>query len=185
MNQEIPQQMQVVEISKPGGPEVLRPVTQPVPQPKTGEVLIKVQAAGVNRPDVLQRLGRYPVPASASPLPGLEVAGTIAVLGNGVDMWGKWTFKEIDAPGKLVFIDAFSDKDGGLGRHPLAPTWPAQMMTTVLFSDFGPKTLITIQWSPYEADEVERKTFSEGMVSMNQGWSGTFERLDAYLKESR
>ncbi len=87
--------------------------------------------------------------------------------------------------GKLVFINAFSDKDGGLGRHPLAPTWPAQMMTTVLFADFGPKTLITIQWSPYEADEVERKTFSEGMASMQQGWGGTFERLDAYLKENR
>ena len=105
--------------------------------------------------------------------------------GNGVDMWGKWTFREIDAPGKLVFINAFSDKDGGLGRHPLAPTWPAQMVTTALFSDFGPKTLITVQWSPYEANEVERKTFSDGMASMNQGWSGTFERLDAYLEENR
>ena len=105
--------------------------------------------------------------------------------GNGVEMWGKWTFKEIDAPRKLVFISAFSDKDGGLGRHPLAPTWPAQATTAVLFTDFGPKTLITVQWSPFEANEVERKTFSEGMASMNQGWSGTFERLDAYLKENR
>ncbi len=105
--------------------------------------------------------------------------------GNDVEMWGKWMFKEIDAPRKLVFIDAFSDQDGGLGRHPMAPTWPAQMMTTVLLSDFGPRTLITIQWSPYEADEVERRTFSEGMASMNQGWSGTFERLDVYLSEFR
>lgn len=93
--------------------------------------------------------------------------------------------RQVDAPAKLVFINAFSDKDGGLGRHPLAPTWPAQMMTTVLFADFGPKTLITLQWSPYEANAVERKTFSEGMAGMNQGWSGTFERLDAYLEESR
>ena len=58
------------------------------------------------------------------------------------------------------------------------------MMTTVLLADFGPKTLITIQWSPFEANEAERKTFSDGMASMNQGWSGTFERLDAYLKEN-
>ena len=82
MNAEIPKQMQVVEISAPGGPEALRIATQPVPAPKAGEVLIKVAAAGVNRPDVLQRMGRYPVPAGASPLPGLEVAGTIAATGG-------------------------------------------------------------------------------------------------------
>ena len=87
MRQEIPQQMRVVEISAPGGPEVLRIATQPVPQPQAGEVLIKVAAAGVNRPDVLQRMGRYPVPAGASPLPGLEVAGTLAALGSGVSEW--------------------------------------------------------------------------------------------------
>src|SRR5215510_471574 len=87
MNPQLPQQMKVVEISAPGGPEVLRVATQPVPQLKPGEVLIKVAAAGVNRPDVLQRLGRYPVPPGASPLPGLEVAGTIAALGNGVREW--------------------------------------------------------------------------------------------------
>ncbi|OGT81550.1 MAG: hypothetical protein A3H91_10785 [Gammaproteobacteria bacterium RIFCSPLOWO2_02_FULL_61_13] len=104
--------------------------------------------------------------------------------GNGVDIWGKWTFREIDPPGRLVFIDAFSDQDGGLGRHPLAPTWPAQMTTTVLLADFGPSTLITIQWSPFEANEAERRTFAEGMNSMKQGWSGTFERLNAYLNES-
>ena len=87
MNQALPKQMQVIEISAPGGPEVLRVAMQPVPQPKTGEVLIKVAAAGVNRPDVLQRLGRYPVPAGASPLPGLEVAGIVAALGSGVRDW--------------------------------------------------------------------------------------------------
>jgi hypothetical protein len=58
------------------------------------------------------------------------------------------------------------------------------MTTTVLLSDFGPKTLITIQWSPYEANEAERNTFADGTASMRQGWSGTFERLDAYLRES-
>ena len=103
--------------------------------------------------------------------------------GNGVEMWGKWTFEEIDAPGRLVFINAFSDKDRGLGRHPLAPTWPAQMTTTVLFADFGSRTLITVQWSPYEASEIERKTFTDGMAGMDQGWSGTFDRLDAYLRQ--
>lgn len=79
--------MKVVEISAPGGPEVLKPAERPRPQPGSGEVLIKVVAAGVNRPDVLQRMGRYPVPAGASPLPGLEVAGTVVELGSAVTQW--------------------------------------------------------------------------------------------------
>lgn len=69
--------MQVIEIQKPGGPEVLVAAERPRPSPKAGEVLIRVAAAGVNRPDVLQRTGNYPVPAGASDIPGLEVAGTI------------------------------------------------------------------------------------------------------------
>lgn len=69
--------MKAVEISKPGGPEVLVQVDRPVPQPKAGEVLIKVSAAGINRPDVFQRKGFYPAPPGASDLPGLEVAGEI------------------------------------------------------------------------------------------------------------
>src|SRR5256885_1312355 len=69
-----PSRMRAVEISKPGGPEVLKVTERPVPQPRPAEVLIKVAAAGVNRPDVLQRMGTYPVPPDASDLPGLEVA---------------------------------------------------------------------------------------------------------------
>lgn len=69
--------MKAVEISKPGGPEVLVPVDRPMPEPKAGEVLIKVSAAGINRPDVFQRKGNYPPPPGASDLPGLEVAGEI------------------------------------------------------------------------------------------------------------
>lgn len=74
--------MRAVEISKPGGPEVLKPVDRPKPAPKDGEILIKVAAAGVNRPDVLQRSGNYPVPPDASDLPGLEVAGEVASPGK-------------------------------------------------------------------------------------------------------
>src|SRR6185503_12334217 len=74
--------MRAVEISKPGGPEVLRPVERPKPAPKDGEILIKVAAAGVNRPDVLQRSGNYPVPPDASDLPGLEVAGEVVSGGK-------------------------------------------------------------------------------------------------------
>ena len=76
--------MKVVEISQPGPPEVLKLAERPDPVPAAGEVLIDVDAAGVNRPDVLQRLGKYPPPPGASDIPGLEVAGRIAALGEGV-----------------------------------------------------------------------------------------------------
>ncbi|HEY1312251.1 MAG TPA: NAD(P)H-quinone oxidoreductase [Steroidobacteraceae bacterium] len=77
----IPREMTVVEIAAPGGPEQLRPAQRPVPSPKDGEVLVRVAAAGVNRPDVMQRQGRYPPPAGASDLPGLEIAGEVVALG--------------------------------------------------------------------------------------------------------
>ncbi len=85
MAQTLPPQMTAVAIQSPGGPEVLVPGPVPVPQPGPGEVLVKVAFAGVNRPDVAQRQGSYPPPADASPLPGLEIAGTVAALGEGVE----------------------------------------------------------------------------------------------------
>jgi len=79
--------MTVVEIVRSGPPEVLVPASRPVPVPADGEVLIKVAAAGVNRPDVMQREGGYPVPPGASDIPGLELAGTVAAVGPGVVGW--------------------------------------------------------------------------------------------------
>jgi NADPH2:quinone reductase len=76
--------MRVIEIAAPGGPEALRLATRPVPRPGPGEVLIRVAAAGINRPDIVQRQGHYAPPPGASDLPGLEVAGTVAELGPGV-----------------------------------------------------------------------------------------------------
>src|SRR5258707_13439 len=81
--EKLPAQMTVVGISKPGGPEVLLPETRAVPVPGPNEILIKVHAAGVNRPDVSQRSGSYPPPPGASDLPGLEVSGEVAALGGG------------------------------------------------------------------------------------------------------
>ena len=83
----LPPTMTCIEISQPGGPDVLKPATRPVPGPQEGEVLIKVAAAGVNRPDLAQRAGVYPPPPGASDLPGLECAGTVAALGAGVTSW--------------------------------------------------------------------------------------------------
>src|SRR4051812_33075432 len=81
--EQLPAQMTVVAISKPGGPEVLVPETRAVPKPGPDEILIEVHAAGVNRPDVAQRSGSYPPPPGASDLPGLEVAGEVVALGSG------------------------------------------------------------------------------------------------------
>ena len=83
----LPTTMTAIEITESGGPDVLRPVERPVPVPAADELLIAVAAAGVNRPDVVQRLGLYPPPPGASDLPGLEVAGTIAAVGQGVTQW--------------------------------------------------------------------------------------------------
>ena len=98
--------MRAVEISKPGGPEVLKPVDRPKPSPKDGEILIKVAAAGVNRPDVLQRAGNYAVPPDASDLPGLEVAGEVVSPGR--------TFKAGDKVCALVH-------GGGYAEYCVAP----------------------------------------------------------------
>ena len=79
--------MKCIQISKPGGPEVLVPAERPTPTPKANEILVKVAAAGVNRPDILQRMGKYAVPPDASDLPGLEVAGEVSAIGADVKMW--------------------------------------------------------------------------------------------------
>ena len=83
----LPHEMDVIEITEAGGPEVLRPTRRPVPAPGEGEILIRVAYAGVNRPDVLQRMGAYAPPPGASDLPGLECAGHVAAVGPGVTRW--------------------------------------------------------------------------------------------------
>ncbi|GGF44529.1 zinc-binding dehydrogenase [Azorhizobium oxalatiphilum] len=84
MTSSLPATMTAITIPTPGGPEALVPGERPVPQPGKGEVLVKVEAAGVNRPDVMQRKGLYPPPAGASDIPGLEIAGTVVALGPDV-----------------------------------------------------------------------------------------------------
>lgn len=87
MTDALPATMTCIEISQPGGPEVLRPTRRPLPTPAPGEVLIKVAAAGVNGPDIYQRKGLYPPPPGVTDIPGLEVAGTIVAVGAAVDGW--------------------------------------------------------------------------------------------------
>jgi NADPH2:quinone reductase len=133
----LPQKMRAVEISKPGGPEVLVPVERPVPAPKANEILIKVAGAGVNRPDVLQRTGNYPVPPDASDLPGLEVAGEVVACGNAVTMW---------RPGDSVCALVHG---GGYAQYCVAPevqALPVPKGFTPLEAASLPETFFTV-WS--------------------------------------
>ncbi len=87
MTKTLPDSMMAIAITEPGGPRVLRPERRPLPAPGPGEILIRVRAAGVNRPDVMQRKGLYPPPPDASDLPGLEVSGVVVARGEGAERW--------------------------------------------------------------------------------------------------
>lgn len=100
---------------------------------------------------------------------------------DGPEMWGRFLYREIVKPERLVWVNSFSDEKGGITRHPMAPGWPREMLTTVTFSEQGKGTLITVNWVPINATEDERRIFEEGRGSMLQGWTGTFEQLEHYL----
>jgi uncharacterized protein YndB with AHSA1/START domain len=102
---------------------------------------------------------------------------------DGQVMWGKFVYRDIDEPRRIVWVNSFSDEAGGLTRHPLAPTWPLGMLTTITFDEPLPgQTGLTIRWSPLNATEEEQRTFDAGHDGMRQGWSGTLDQLTAYLK---
>ena len=101
---------------------------------------------------------------------------------DGKEMWGRMVYREIVWPEKLVFINSFSDEKGGLSRHPMAPTWPIEMLSIFTFEEQpGGKTRFTVRWSPHNPTPLEQETFDNGHDSMNMGWSGTMEQLEAYL----
>ena len=101
---------------------------------------------------------------------------------DGAAIWGKFTFRQIVPHERLVFINTFSDEDGGITRHPMAPSWPMLMHSTFTFEDEpGGKTKVTIRWQAYQASPEEQATFDAGHGSMQQGWTGTLDKLTAYL----
>ena len=105
---------------------------------------------------------------------------------DGTVMWGRQIYREITPPQRLVLINSFSDEAGGLGRHPLAPTWPIEMMSVFTFEDQpGGKTKFTVRWSPHNATEEEKKTFDAGHASMTGGWNGSLDVLENYLKGAK
>jgi uncharacterized protein YndB with AHSA1/START domain len=101
---------------------------------------------------------------------------------DGSPIWGKFIFREIAPPERMVFISSFSDEAGGITRHPMAPKWPLQMLSTFTFEDVGDgKTRFTVSWRAYNATDEEMEIFNSSHPSMQQGWSGTMENLEAYL----
>ena len=103
---------------------------------------------------------------------------------DGQDMWGKFVYREIAAPERLVFVNSFSDENGGLTRHPMSLTWPLEMLSTFTFTEQDGKTTFTIRWSPLNASDAELKTFEEGRKGMQQGWGGTLDQLEEYLAKA-
>ena len=106
------------------------------------------------------------------------------VAPDGMEVWGKFVYREIVPPSRIVFVSTFSDAEGGLGRHPMAPDWPRQMLTTVTFTEEGDKARFTVEWLPIDPSADERRTFDEGRDGMKQGWTGTFEQLEDYLAKA-
>lgn len=144
--EKLPAQMTVIGISKPGGPEVLLPETRPVPTPGAGELLVKVAAAGVNRPDVAQRSGSYPPPPGASDLPGLEIAGEVVAVGPGTTR-----HKIGDRVMSLV-------AGGGYAEYCIAPD--AQAITvpdalSIIEAGATPETLMTVWHNVFERGQLQ------------------------------
>jgi uncharacterized protein YndB with AHSA1/START domain len=105
---------------------------------------------------------------------------------DGSAMWGKMVYREITPPQRLVFINSFSDEAGGTTRHPMSAGWPLEMLSTFTFEELpGGKTRFTVRWSAYNATAEEQNTFDTSHDSMNKGWSGTLEQLEAYLAQAR
>jgi len=100
---------------------------------------------------------------------------------DGHEMWGKFVYREIVAPERIVLVNSFSDAAGGLARHPMSPAWPLEMLSTTTFTERAGKTTMTLRWSPLNATEEERKTFEAAHKGMVQGWTGTLDQLGEYL----
>ena len=100
---------------------------------------------------------------------------------DGSEMWGRFVYREITPPERMVFIVSFSDENGSVTRHPMAPTWPLEMINTLTLTERNGKTTVTLRAAAYAATEEERATFKAGHKSMQGGFSGTFDQLADYL----
>jgi len=99
-------------------------------------------------------------------------------------MWGKFVYDEIDAPERLSFVVSFSDENKGVTRHPMSTTWPLEVLSITTFFEIAPgKTALIMSSVPVNASKEERETFAAGKSSMEEGFKGTLDQLDAYLKQ--
>ena len=106
--------------------------------------------------------------------------------GSGPLMWGRMVFREISPKDRIVFVNSFSDEAGGLTRHPMAPSWPIELLSVFTFEDQpGGQTKFTVQWTPLNPTEEERNTFDSGHDSMTLGWTGTLDKLDTFLPKAK
>jgi uncharacterized protein YndB with AHSA1/START domain len=104
---------------------------------------------------------------------------------NGQRFWGRFIYREIVAPERLVYVLSFSDENGGIGRHFLNPKWPAELLTHVDFIDRDGKTEVSLRSYPINATTEEIKIFEEGAPSMQAGFSGTFDQLVEHLAKTQ
>jgi NADPH2:quinone reductase len=153
----LPATQTVIEIKAPGGPEMLVPATRPVPEPKPGEVLIRIAGAGVNRADCLQRMGRYPMPPGAPDIPGLECSGSVVKIGNGVSEW-----REDDQLCALLIGDGY----GEYAAVPAAQCLPVPAGVSQVDAGGLPETFCTV-WT----NVFERMRLQSGEVLLVQGGS--------------
>ncbi|HET6329435.1 MAG TPA: SRPBCC family protein [Holophagaceae bacterium] len=103
---------------------------------------------------------------------------------DGQEMWGKFTFRDIVAERRLLFVNAFSDAEGSTTRHPMAASWPLEILNLVTFEEVEGRTTLTLRGVPIHASEEERKTFEDGFASMQQGFKGALDQLDDYLAQT-
>lgn len=99
----------------------------------------------------------------------------------GPTMWGRWTFREIVAPERLVVVVEFSDADGGVTRHPMAPSWPLQTLSTTSFTNAGAVTTVRLEWRALNAGQAEEQLFDASHASLSMGCGAMLDQLTAYL----
>ena len=100
---------------------------------------------------------------------------------DGREMWGKWVYRELIAPQRLVMVSSFTDEKGNLTRHPFEPNWPLEILGTSTFTEDRGRTTVTVRMVPLNATESESKTFFDRTNFMEEGFAGTFDKLDEYL----
>lgn len=101
---------------------------------------------------------------------------------DGTAFWGRFAYREIAAPERVVYVSSFADEKGGVARHVFHETWPLEILSTLSLEDIGSdRTKVTLCWLPINENDVERRTFDDGRESMALGWGGTLDKLDRYL----